>query len=469
MEKPEKEEEIAVVMVPLPSQSHLNQLLQLSYLISSGGLPVHFLGSATHNRQAKLRSSHHGLNPNSAAANTIHFHDLPTPPIPTPDPISNSTDKLPTHMAPAVLAYMALREPIAEFLRRLSEKTKRVVLIHDWLVAEAVSDDAVSIPNLETYAFNCMSAVNLFYILWETAGKPFSLAGEPNELVVPSVTEFFPEEIINFIAVKPEHFKKRDGDIFNTTRLIEGRYIEYLGRREIGGVEKQWAIRPTLLLRSRNPAAGELNLRRHKCMEWLDKQAPKSVVYVCFGTSVSLSEEEAKEIALGLEESKQKFLWVLRDADKADIFAGESRKIELPLGFEERVKEDGMVVRDWAPQVEILAHESVGGFMSHCGWNSCFESLVMGVPVAAWPMHSDQPLNAVFLTEVLKVGVVVREWARREEVVEAAVIGKVVERLMASEEIRRTAVELSAAVKKSMEDGGECSREMDSFIAHITR
>ncbi|KAL7138444.1 hypothetical protein ABFS83_10G164600 [Erythranthe nasuta] len=469
MENPEKEEQVAVVMVPLPSQSHLNQLLQLSILISSssgGRLPVHFLGSATHNRQAKLRSSPHGLNPNSV----IHFHDLPTPPIPTPDPISNSTDKLPSHMAPAVLAYMALREPIAEFLRQLAEKTKRVVLIHDSLVAEAVSDDAVSIPNLETYAFNCLSAVNLFYILWETAGKPFSLAGESS---IPSVTEFFPEEIIKFIAAKPEHFKKRNGDIFNTTRLIEGRYIEFLGRREIGGVEKLWAIRPTLLLRARNSAAGEeLILRRHKCMEWLDKQPPKSVVYVCFGTSVSLSEEEAKEIALGLEESKQKFLWVLRDADKADIFAGESRKIELPLGFEERVREDGMVVRDWAPQVEILAHESVGGFMSHCGWNSCFESLVMGVPVAAWPMHSDQPLNAVFLTEVLRVGVVVREWARREEVVEAAVIGKAVERLVASEEgdeIRRRAAELSAAVKKSMEDGGECSREMDSFIAHITR
>lgn len=207
-------------------------------------------------------------------------------------------------------------------------------------------------------------------------------------------------------------------------------------------------------------------------MDWLDKQAPRSVIYVSFGTTTSFRDEDVKEIAIGLEESKQKFIWVLRDADKADIFAGEGRRIELPQGFEERVREYGMVVRDWAPQVEILSHGSTGGFMSHCGWNSCFESLTMGVPIAAWPMHSDQPINAVFLTEILRTGLIVREWKKREELVRASVIKNAVERLIASEEggeIRRRAEELSAALKKSMEEGGECSKEMETFIAHITR
>jgi len=66
-------------------------------------------------------------------------------------------------------------------------------------------------------------------------------------------------------------------------------------------------------------------------------------------------------------------------------------------------------VRGWAPQLEILSHSSMAVYMSHCGWNSCMESLSMGVPVMVWPMHSDQPWNAVLLTEILKVGILVRE------------------------------------------------------------
>ncbi|KAE9590144.1 putative trans-zeatin O-beta-D-glucosyltransferase [Lupinus albus] len=77
-------------------------------------------------------------------------------------------------------------------------------------------------------------------------------------------------------------------------------------------------------------------------------------------------------IAVGLEQSKQKFIWVIRDVDKGDIFDEDGvRKHEVPQGFEERVKGMGLVVREWAPQLEILSHPSTGGFMIHCGWNSC--------------------------------------------------------------------------------------------------
>ncbi|KAL2480680.1 UDP-glycosyltransferase 74D1 [Abeliophyllum distichum] len=132
----------------------------------------------------------------------------------------------------------------------------------------------------------------------------------------------------------------------------------------------------------------------------------------------------------------------------------------------------GIVVRNWAPQLEILAHKSTGGFKSHCGWNSCLESITMGVPIAAWPMHSDQPLNAIFITEILKVGMFVREWIKKEEAMKASTIKNVVERLIASEEgdkIRKRAEEPSTKVQQSMEEGNNSSKEWDSFIAHITR
>uniref|UniRef100_M1DFL2 Glucosyltransferase n=1 Tax=Solanum tuberosum TaxID=4113 RepID=M1DFL2_SOLTU len=175
---------------------------------------------------------------------------------------------------------------------------------------------------------------------------------------------------------------------------------------------------------------------------------------------------------MGLEQSKQKFIWVLRDADRGDIFKGEDRRVELPEGFEERLKDVGLVVREWAPQPEILAHSSTGGFMSHCGWNSCIESITMGVPIAAWPMHSDQPRNGFLVTEVLKIGLIVREWEKREELVNASTIENVVRKLMASEEgnvIRKRAEELGEAVRQSTEKGGTSRIELDSFIAHITR
>lgn len=176
----------------------------------------------------------------------------------------------------------------------------------------------------------------------------------------------------------------------------------------------------------------------------------------------------------GLERSEQKFIWVLRDADKGDIFNGEVRKCELPDGFEKRVKMEGkgLVVRDWAPQLAILSHDSTGGFVSHCGWNSCMETITMGVPMVAWPMHSDQPRNAVLMTKVLRVGLLIREWAQRDELVMATTIEKAVRKLMASEEgheMRKTVEELAVVMRQAVEENGVSRVEFDSFISHITR
>ncbi|KAK4485441.1 hypothetical protein RD792_008081 [Penstemon davidsonii] len=236
------------------------------------------------------------------------------------------------------------------------------------------------------------------------------------------------------------------------------------------GTNKLFAIgpfNPISLLGTKNQENNQ-----NKCLLWLDKQEPNSVLFVSFGTTSSLSDEQINEIAIGLEKSEHKFIWVLRDADKGDVFEGEIRTAPLPEGYEERVKERGIIVRDWAPQLEILGHGSTGGFISHCGWNSCMESISMGVPIGAWPMHSDQPGNAVLVTKVLRIGVEVKDWARREEIIDSIKVEKVVRRLMGSEEgdeIRKRAKELGEIVRESVVDGGDTKKEMDSFIAHITR
>lgn len=126
--------------------------------------------------------------------------------------------------------------------------------------------------------------------------------------------------------------------------------------------------------------------------EWLDKQIKGSVVYVGLGSEVSLTDAEISELALGLELSEVPFLWALRTISN------------LPDGFEERVKGRGIVKKSWAPQLKILSHESVGGFLTHCGWSSCIEGLMFGHPLIMLPFLVDQGLNARVL-EYKQVGI----------------------------------------------------------------
>ncbi|KAF3964991.1 hypothetical protein ACB098_01G143500 [Castanea mollissima] len=147
-----------------------------------------------------------------------------------------------------------------------------------------------------------------------------------------------------------------------------------------------------------------------ECLRWLDKQPNGSVLYVSFGSGGTLSHEQVNELALGLEMSGQRFLWVVRSphetAANASFFSVQSIKSPfdfLPKGFLERTKDVGLVVPSWAPQIHVLSHGSTGGFLSHCGWNSVLESIVNGVPLIAWPLYAEQRMNATLLADDLKV------------------------------------------------------------------
>jgi hypothetical protein len=140
------------------------------------------------------------------------------------------------------------------------------------------------------------------------------------------------------------------------------------------------------------PPAGA-STRDSPCLAWLDTKPRFSVVYVCFGTFAAISEDQLRELALGLEASKKPFLWVVR----ADGWTP-------PEGWEERVGERGMLVRGWAPQTAILSHPAVGAFLTHCGSSSLLEAAAAGVPMLTWPLVFDQFIEERLVTEVLKIG-----------------------------------------------------------------
>ncbi|KAH7841990.1 hypothetical protein Vadar_000245 [Vaccinium darrowii] len=456
-----KQAEVVVIMVPFPMQSHLNQLLQLACLISSHNIPILYATTAALLRQAKHRFN----NTTHLQNSQIHFHEFPTPDSTSPPPTTDPSIKFPTHLQPLIDSSIRLRQPVAALLHSISATARRVIVVHDVMMAYVVQD-VVDVPNAESYGFNPISAFSFFFNDWEMKGKPS--VEEPPPKGLPDSDGSCPPEILKFTALQLDFLKFTTGYIYNSCRSIEGTYIDLNAKKELN--KPIWAIGPMNLGAEYDKSNS--NTPKHKCLEWLDKQAPKSVLYVSFGTMTTMTHEEIKELAMGLEQSEQKFIWVFRDADKEDIFAGEEKKEKLPEGFEERVKEVGMVVRDWAPQVEILGHPSTGGFMSHCGWNSCFESMTMGVPIAAWPMSGDQPKNAFLVTDILKVGKPVNIWEQREKIVTSSTIAKVVKKLIVSkegEEIRKRAAELGASTRKAVEEGGVSRMELDSFIAHITR
>jgi hypothetical protein len=150
----------------------------------------------------------------------------------------------------------------------------------------------------------------------------------------------------------------------------------------------------------------------NECLSWLDSQPSRSVVFLCFGSQGSFSVAQVKEIAHGLERSRQRFLWVLKKPVRDEktkqtqnYTADFDLEGVLPEGFLERTKDRGMVVKTWAPQVGVLRKESVGGFVTHCGWNSVLEAVVAGVPMVAWPLYAEQHLNRNVLVNDMKMAI----------------------------------------------------------------
>lgn len=206
-----------------------------------------------------------------------------------------------------------------------------------------------------------------------------------------------------------------------------------------------------------------------ECLNWLDEQPHGSVLFVSFGSGGTLSSVQMNELAMGLEMSGQKFIWVVRSpSDKeanASFFSVHSHNDPLkflPEGFVERNRGRGLIVPSWAPQAQILSHGSTGGFLSHCGWNSTMESLVNGIPLIAWPLYAEQKLNAIILTEEIKVAL--RPKKNQESgIIEKEEIARVVKSLFESEEgkeVRAKMEELRVAGERVLGEGGSSSRTL---------
>ncbi|KAL3518126.1 hypothetical protein ACH5RR_020715 [Cinchona calisaya] len=276
------------------------------------------------------------------------------------------------------------------------------------------------------------------------------------DLATPVNTEI-PQPVLELFE-KMSSFGSSVGIIWNTT--------EDLDHISLSELQQLYKIPFFLIgpLHKMAPASSTSFLKEDRnCMAWLDKQAPSSVLYISLGSLASMEEKELEETAWGLANGGQPFLWVIRPCS----VNGSDWIEQLPKGFQESVGERGHIVK-WAPQKEVLAHSAVGGFLTHCGWNSTLESLCEAVPMICRPCFADQLANARYLTHVWKVGL------ELVEVKDRVVIEKTIRKLMEEnegKEIKQRVLEMKQKLDTSINKGGSSYKslcDLTEFINSFT-
>ncbi|XP_047061243.1 scopoletin glucosyltransferase-like isoform X2 [Lolium rigidum] len=284
-------------------------------------------------------------------------------------------------------------------------------------------------------------------------------------------------EVLAFFKVMYQEDRRSYGEVFNSFHELEPEYVQHyqdtLGRRVwlVGPV-----ARPDKDARSRaSNTNNALSPDADGCLRWLDGKPAGSVVYVSFGTLSNFSPDELRQVARGLDLSARYFLWVIGTG--AITNAAPSSEW-MPEGFTELLArgERGLVVRGWAPQVLILNHPALGGFVTHCGWNSVLEAVSAGVPMVTWPRYGDQFFNEKLVVEILKVAASVgaKDYAspvETHQLIDAEVIAESIGRVMddGGDAIRSNAKELGVKARRALENGGssygDVGRLMEELMA----
>ncbi|KAL7184868.1 hypothetical protein ACSBR2_026920 [Camellia fascicularis] len=370
---------LSVLMLPWLAHGHISALLELAKKLTLKNFYIYFCSTPINLNSIKNKLSdkyHH----------SIQLVELHLPSSPELPPHHYTTNGLPTHL---MAAFKTAFEKSAPAFSNILKTPNPSLVIYDfnqpWVPAAA---SPLDIPVVLFLFFGALFISFTFHHVFKNPDVeyPFRAIHLHNERSsFESMLEFstngVKEKDLIFESIK----RSRDVMLLKTSRGLEGKYIDYFS----ASVNKR--IQPVgTLVQEPAKVKNDYDDGDGAIMEWLEKKDESLTVFVSFGSEYFLSMEEMEEIAHALELSKVNFVWVVR------------------------VGERGMVVEGWAPRVKIPRHSSIGGFVSHCGWNSVLESIEFGVP-----MHLDQPLNPRLIEEV-GVGVEVKRdqtgWLHREEI-----------------------------------------------------
>ncbi|PON65922.1 UDP-glucuronosyl/UDP-glucosyltransferase [Trema orientale] len=441
-----------VLLLPYPTQGHLNPMLQFAKRLVSKGIKATVATTIFVHNSLHLASPISNLN--------IDF-----------ETISDGFDKTGRSVSHIEAYLETFRDvgsrTLSDLITRLGEAGRPVdALVYDSFLPWGL-DVAKGFGLVGAALFTQSCAVNAAYyhvykglLRHPLPEKAVSLPSLP-PLEVSELPSFYsPESYPGYHCLVVSQFSnvdKADFVLFNSFLELEKETVEWM--RKFWPVKTIGPTVPSMFLdkRLKNDNDYGINLGKPNndtCINWLNDKPFGSVVYVSFGTVAALEAEQMGELAWGLKKSKHYFLWVVR----------ESETTKLPL---QETFEQGLVV-NWCPQLEVLAHKSLGCFLTHCGFNSTLEALSLGVPLVAMPQWTDQTTNAKYVEDVWGVGI--RARPDEKGIVRREVVENCIKELMEGEkgkEIKKNATKWRNLAMEAVGQGGSSDKNIDEFVAKL--
>ncbi|CAL1398221.1 unnamed protein product [Linum trigynum] len=485
------------VLFPFMAQGHLIPMVDIAKLLASRP-GVHVTIVTTPLNAARIKSSiDRAVNESHLLINLVQLR-FPCSEAGLPENCEN-IDMLPTlNSAIGIFKAAALMEPEVESLFETLNPPPSCIISDFCLAYTNRVAKKFSVPRISFHGFCCFNLLCLHCIKLHGEEVDRLSAGSEDEYFVlpgfPGGIEYTRAQLPMRPAnggsgetkdeVVVDDITKAESDaygvIVNTFEELEAEYLKGYKEAKQGRV---WCVGPVSLtnrleldkLERGNSSSSTATV--DQCISWLDEKEENSIIYVCLGSICNLSSVQLIELALGLEASEKEFVWVIRETEKTkELFEWMTDE-----GFEERVSGKGMVIRGWVPQVFILSHPSVGGFLTHCGWNSSLEGISVGIPLVTWPLFADQFSNEKLIVEVARIGVKVGAerptYIDGKEVTESVVTKEQVERAVKlamdggeeGEGRRKRARKLAEIAKQAVKNEGSSHRNLTMLIEDIAQ
>ena len=463
---------VELIFVPLPAIGHLVSFVEFAKLLvgRDDRISVTFLIMKQPMEHSALTNYIHSV----SASDSIRFLHLPEP-----DPSSSSSSPNLVFINMIQRQKPLVRDAVHQLIR--GEPGRLAGIVIDMFCTPMI--DVANEVGVPSYLFFPSSAACLSFMLHFQALKDHhgvdvtEFAGSDAELAIPGFINPVPARVLPATMVDKEgggstafldqirRFREAKGILVNTFAELESHAVDSFVD---GTTPPIYPVGPLLNFHHHTKKDGDLDV-----IQWLDDQPASSVVFLCFGSFGAFHVDQIKEIANGLENSGHRFLWVLRRSPpKGEVaMPSEYANVEevLPEGFLDRTSNIGKII-GWAQQIEVLAHPAIGGFVSHCGWNSTLESIWYGVPVATWPMYAEQQLNAFYIVKELELGIEIRLDYNKEtsDLVHAQEIEDGIRSLMVdSSDIRKKRAEIKDKCTKALIEGGSSSSSIQRLIGDL--
>ncbi|KAM3713734.1 hypothetical protein ACJW31_01G278500 [Castanea mollissima] len=416
------------VCIPCPAQSHMKAMLKLSKLLHHEGFHITFVNTEfIHQRFMKSRgpSSLDGLS-------NFRFETIPDG-LPPSD--INASQDIPSLCESIMNNFLA---PFSDLLVKLnsaiSDNPPVTCIVSDAGMAFTITvAQEFKIPVVMFYPISACSVMGVLQLpslkdkgIIPLKDESYLTNGYLDTIIdwIPGMRDIRLRDLPSFVrTIDPneivfrsvvdaaERAPSASGIIVHTFDELEQEVLQALSTMfphvyAIGPLEPQLNHLPSDCLES---IGYGLWKEETECLNWLNSKAPNSVIYVSFGSMAVMTPSQLIEIGWGLANCKHPFLWIIRP----DLVEGGSTI--LSPEFQEEIKERGLIT-SWCPQEEVLNHPSIGGFLTHSGWNSTIESVCAGVPMLCLPFFSDQQTNCKYTCNEWAIGMEIDFDVKREEV-----------------------------------------------------